>query len=169
MSLVAILRQRFEMPDRPARRQRCGRGDDRIGIDTVVPIELRNRACLSEMLDPEGAHAMAVHGAEPGERRRMAVDDGHDPAVGWHIGQQLFDMRAGVHEATLARALRRGPAGVETVRRSDGKQAHVTAVFGHQPHRLDRFRHDRPCIADDDLAIRTGRTLPIGAVDDGLP
>src|SRR5262249_61093751 len=112
-SLPAILRQRFEMPDRPTRRQRRRRRDDGIGVDAVVPIEIRDRAGLAEMLAAERAHAMALDGAEPGERRRMAVEHGDDAAMGRHIGHELFDMGTRVHEAALARALRRGPAGVE--------------------------------------------------------
>ena len=121
------------------------------------------------MLDAERAHAMAVHSAEPGQRRRMPVDDCHDPAMGRHVGQQLFDMRSGVDEAALSRPLCRGPAGVEPVGRGDGEQPHVAAVLGHQPDRLDCLRHNRARVGDHDLAIRTGRALPIGAVDDRLP
>jgi len=78
-------------------------------------------------------------------------------------------MRSGMDEAALARALGRGPARVEPVGRGDGKQADVAAVLRHQPDRLDRLRHDRAGIGDDDLAIRTGRALPIRTVDDRLP
>jgi hypothetical protein len=44
-------------------RSRCNHlsgGDDGIGIDSVVPIELGERAGLTEMLDPERAYAMAA-------------------------------------------------------------------------------------------------------------
>src|SRR5258708_37382621 len=121
------------------------------------------------MLDAERAHAMAADGAEPGERRRMTVEYGDDPAMGRTIGHELFDMRARVHEPALARALRRGPAGVEPVGRGDGKQADVAAVLGHQPDRLDRLRHHRPGIGDDDLAIGTGRAPPIRALHEPPP
>src|SRR5438445_6480283 len=75
-----VLRQRLEVADGPARRQRRCRCDDGIGVDAVVAIEIRDRAGLPEMLDAERAHAMAVHGAEPGERCRVAVDHGYDSA-----------------------------------------------------------------------------------------
>src|SRR5215831_246944 len=101
MSLLALLRQRLEVPDRPARRQRRRRRDDGIGVDAVVPIKLRDRAGLPEMLDAERAHAVTAHGAEPGERRRMAVEHGDNPAMGWHIGHELFDMRARMHKPAL--------------------------------------------------------------------
>src|SRR5262250_1608535 len=107
MSLLALLRQRFEVPDRPTRGQRRCRRDDGIGVDAVVPIKLRDRAGLPEMLDAERAHAMAVDGAEPDERRRMAVEHGHDPAMGRHIGHELFDMRARARGAAVQPALSR--------------------------------------------------------------
>src|SRR5260370_21980868 len=78
-------------------------------------------------------------------------------------------MRSGVDEAALARALGRGPARVEPVGRSDGKQADIAAVLRHQPDRLDRLRYDRAGISDDHLAIPTRRALPIRALDDRLP
>ena len=120
------------------------------------------------MLDAERPHAMAVDRAEPGERRRMAVEHGDDAAMRRHVGQQPLDMRAGMHEAALARALRRGPAGVEPVGRGHGEQADVAAVLRHQADRLDRLRRDRAGVGDDDLAVRAGLAQPVGAVDDRL-
>ena len=73
-----------------------------------------------------------------------------------------------MHEAALARALRRGPAGVEPVGRSDGEQADIAAILRHQPDRLDRFGRDRAGIGDHHLAVGSGLAQPIGAVDDGL-
>ncbi len=72
---------------------------------------------------------MPVHGTEPGERCGMAVEHGNNAAVGRRVGEQFLDMRAGVNEAALARALRRSPAGVETVGRGDGKEADVAAIL----------------------------------------
>src|SRR5579883_845602 len=97
--------QRPQMPYRPPRRQRLGGGRDGIGIDPVVPIEIRDRTRLAEMLDAERTHAVAVHGAEPGERRGMAVENGDDAAVVRHALEQALDVRARMHEAALARAL----------------------------------------------------------------
>src|SRR5262249_42860041 len=85
MSLLGILGPRFERPDRAPGRKRRRRRDDGVGVDAVVPIKLRDRAGLPEMLDAERAHAMAVDGAEPGERRRMAVEHGDDAAMGRDI------------------------------------------------------------------------------------
>src|SRR5690242_15816356 len=90
-----LLGQRLEVPNRSAGRER-GRGrDDRIGVDAIMAIEIRDRAGLPEMLYAQRAHAMAVHAAEPTKRRGMAVDDRHDPAVRRYVRQQLLDMRAG--------------------------------------------------------------------------
>src|ERR1044071_2255605 len=98
------------MPDRPAGRDRLRAGDDRVGVDAVVAIELRNRAGLAEMLDAERAGAMAKDRAKPAERRRMRVADRHDAAMRRHIGKEALDVRARVHQPALARALRGGPA-----------------------------------------------------------
>ena len=85
-----------------------------------------------------------------------------------HVGEQPLDMRAGMHEAAFARALRRGPAGIQAVGRGDGEKSDIAAVLGHQADRLDRFRRDRARIGDHDLAIRARHAQPIGAVDDLL-
>ena len=133
-----------------------------------MAVEIGKRAGLAEMLDAERARAVAVDRAKPGESCRMAVENGDQRAAGRHVVQQTLDVRAGVHQAALACTLRRGPAGVQSVSGGHGHEADVAAVLGHQAHRLDRLRHHRPGIGDDDLAVRTGRALPIGAVDDRL-
>ena len=69
-------------------------------------------------------------------------------------------------EAALARALRRGPAGVEPVGRGDRQQPDVAAILRHQADRLDGLRRDRARVGDDDLAVRPGLAQPVGAVDD---
>src|SRR5262249_48286329 len=90
---------RPQMPDRTAGGDRLRRRDDGVGVDAVVAIEVGDRAGLAEVLDPERAHAMAAYGAEPGERRRVAVEHGDDAAMGRHVGKQPLDMRTRVHEA----------------------------------------------------------------------
>ena len=133
-----------------------------------MAIELRDRPGLAEMLDAERAHAVAAHGAEPGERRRMAVEHGDDAAMGRHLGEQPLDMAARVHQAALARAARRRPAGIEPVGGGHGEKADIAPVLRHQAHRLDRLRRDRACIRHHHLAIRPRLAQPIGAVDDGV-
>jgi hypothetical protein len=39
------------MPNWPARSDRLGRGDDRLRVNAVVPVEIGERAGLAEMLD----------------------------------------------------------------------------------------------------------------------
>ena len=73
-----------------------------------------------------------------------------------------------MHQAALARALRRGPAGIEPVGRGDGEQADVAAVLGHQADGLDRLGRDGAGIGDDHLRVRARLAQPIGAVDDLL-
>src|SRR5262249_46381404 len=73
-SVPPTLRQRLEVADRAARGEGGGGRDDGVGVDAVVAIEVGDRAGLPEMLDPERAHAVAVDGAEPGERGGMAVE-----------------------------------------------------------------------------------------------
>ena len=59
----SALRQRFEVPDRPSRRDRLGGGDDRVRVDTVMPVQLGERAGPAEMLDAERPRAMTGDGA----------------------------------------------------------------------------------------------------------
>src|SRR5271170_6715416 len=72
---------RFQMTDRRARRERLRGGDDSIGVDAVVPVEIRDRPGLAEMLDTERPELVAEHGAQPRQRRWMSVEDADDAAV----------------------------------------------------------------------------------------
>jgi hypothetical protein len=73
-----------------------------------------------------------------------------------------------MHQAALARALRRGPAGIEAVGGRHRQKPDVAAVFRHQADGVDRFRRDGAGIGDDHLCIRARLAQPIGAVDDLL-
>src|SRR5215470_19890892 len=84
------------------------------------------------------------------------------------IREQQLNMRERPRKAALARTLRRGPTGVETVRRGDGQQADVAAVLRHQTYGLDRFRRDRSSISHYHLTVRSGSAQPVAAVDDRL-
>ncbi len=55
-------------------------------------------------LDAERARAVARDGAEPGERRRVAVEHGDEAAARGHVGQQALDVARGAELAALARA-----------------------------------------------------------------
>src|SRR3974377_225216 len=161
-------RQRLEVSDRPAGRDRLRGGYDRIGVDTIVPVKLGQRARLAEMFDAKRARTMAGDRAKPGERRRMAIEHADDAAMRRHVGEQALNMRAGVHEAALACPLRGGPAGIEPVGGGYGEQPHVAAVFRHQTDGGDRFWRDRASEGDRDLRIRSRPAQPISAVDDLL-
>ena len=107
-------------------------------------------------------------GAEPGERRRMAIDDRDQRAMRRHIGEQTLDVAPGMDKPVLARPLRRGPAGIEPIGRGYGEQPDIAPVLRHQAHRLDRFRRHGAGIDDDNLRIRPRLAHPIAAIDDVL-
>ena len=76
--------------------------DDGVGVDAVVAIEVVDGAGLAEMLDAERFQAMAAHAAEPGQRRRVSVDHGHEAAIARQRREQLFDMGQMRHAAAIA-------------------------------------------------------------------
>ena len=156
------------MADRAARRNGLSRRDDGIGVDAVMPVELGERSGLAEMLDAQGAYAMAGDGAKPCQGRRMAVEHGDNAAMRRHVAKQPLDMRACVHQTALTRSLGSGPAGVEPVGGSDREQADVAAVLRHQADGLDCLGRDRAGVGDNHLAIRPRFAMPIGAIDDLL-
>src|SRR5579872_7542007 len=103
----------FPVTHRRAGGETFGRIDDGVGIDAVVAIEVVDRAGLAEMFDPERFDPMAAHPAEPGERRRMSVDHGHEAAIARQGRKQLFDMRQVRDTATIpAQGPRGGPPGM---------------------------------------------------------
>src|SRR3984885_6476087 len=81
-----------EITDRPAGRDCLRGGDDGIGVDAVVPVEIRNRSGLAKMLDAQRPDLVAEDRAEPGQRRRVAVEHADDAAIGRQAGQEPFDM-----------------------------------------------------------------------------
>src|SRR3974377_334859 len=92
-------RQRLEVSDRPAGRDRLAGTYDLIGVDTIVPVKLGQRARLAEMFDAKRARTMAGDRAKPGERRRMAIEHADDAAMRRHVGEQALQMRGGGHQA----------------------------------------------------------------------
>src|SRR5580704_135721 len=157
-----------EMPYRAPRRDRLRRGDDGVGVDAVVAVEVLDRAGLAEMLDAERSHAVAMNGAEPRQSRRMTVQHADDAAMPRQVGEQPLDMAAGMNQTAFARPARRSPAGIETVRRRDGQEPDVAAILRHQADGLDGLGRDRAGIGDNDLTVRAGLAQPIGAIDDRL-
>ena len=68
------------LPLRPAGRHRLHGGHDTLRIDTVMPIEIRDRTGLAEMLDAERTRTVAMDRPQPGERCGMPVQHRHDGA-----------------------------------------------------------------------------------------
>src|SRR5580700_9461666 len=106
--LLRLVSRRSQIADRPPRRYRLRGGDDGVGVDTIVAVELGDRTGLAEMLDAKRPDTVAVDGAEPAERRRMGIDDADDAAMARQAGEQPLDVRAGMHQSSFPRAPRRG-------------------------------------------------------------
>ncbi len=53
---------------------------------------------------PKGPHAVAVDGAEPAERCRVAVEHADDAAIARHFGEEPLDMGADMHQVPLVGA-----------------------------------------------------------------
>ena len=154
------------MPDGATRRDHLRGAQDRLRVDPIMAVKIGNRARLAEVLDAERARSVAHHGTDPGECRRMCVDDGDQAAMGRDLGKQALDMARGVHEASLAGPLSRGPAGVEPVGRGHCKKANVSPVLGDQADRFDGLRGNSSGISHDDLRVRPGPAQPIRPIDD---
>src|ERR1700733_11727105 len=98
-----------EIADRTARRDRLRRGDDGVGVNAIVPVEIGDRTGLAEMLDAKRPNLVAVHGAQPRQRRRMSVEHADDAAMWRQAGKQALDVGAGMHKSAVARAAGGGP------------------------------------------------------------
>src|ERR1700694_5727645 len=118
------------MPHRRAGGETFGGVDDGVGVDAVVAIEVIDGAGLAEMLDTERFDAVAVHAAEPAQRRGMAVYHGHDAAFARKRRKQFLDMAKMRHPAAVATQLaRRGPPRMQPVGRGDREQTDVAATL----------------------------------------
>ena len=96
--------QRAQIAHRPAGGHGVASGDDGVGVDAEVPVEVVDRSGLAEMLDTEAARAVALDRTQPSERGRMPVRHGDDGAMAGQVCQQAFDMAPGMDEAALAGA-----------------------------------------------------------------
>src|SRR5271170_3015647 len=110
------------MTDRTAGCDGLRRGDDRVRVDTVMPVKIGDRAGLAEMLDTQRPDLVAAHRAKPRQRSRMSVQDADDAAMRRQSGEQALDMRAGMDEAPLTCPACSRPAGIEAVGGGDGEQ-----------------------------------------------
>ena len=75
------------MPDWPSWRDRLRGRDDGIGVDAVVPVKLGERSGLAEVFNTKRPRAVAGDRAEPGQRRRVAVEHADDAAMRRHVRQ----------------------------------------------------------------------------------
>ena len=57
------------------------RVDNRVLVDTVVPVQVVKIAGLPEMIDSQRHHHMPANTAEPGQSRRVAVGDRDDRGI----------------------------------------------------------------------------------------
>ena len=81
------------------------RGNDGIGIDPIVPVEVGDGTRLAEMLDTEWPDAVAVDRAKPCQGRRVAIQHGDNAAISGQTGKQPLDVRAGMHKPAFAGAV----------------------------------------------------------------
>src|ERR1700690_409198 len=86
------LHRHLAMAHRRAGRKTFRRIDDGVCVDTVVAIEVVDRAGLAEMLDTERFDPGAMPAAEPAERCRVTVDHRDDAAIARKLCQQFFDV-----------------------------------------------------------------------------
>src|SRR4029079_19518802 len=122
---------------------------------------------LAERLDAERLDAVAAYAAEPAQRRRMAVDHGHNAAVAWQRRHQLFDVAEMRHAAAVAPQFsRRGPPRMKAVSRSDRQQADTAVALADKSNRLERLACHRAGIDDHEVAICPRLAQPIGAIGD---
>ncbi len=117
------------MPNSAARHDGLCDPDNALRVDAEMAVEIRDRSRLAETRHPEGPRAMSRDGTQPTERCRVAVEHGHDPAMGRQAGQKALDMAAGVRDARFAGGLCGDPAGVEAVRGRDRQETDVAAVL----------------------------------------
>ena len=158
---------RPNMPDRTAWHNRLCGGDDGMGVDAEMAVEIGDR-CRSGRNARRPASGCGGRSTEPSQASVAGWPSITVTRPQWDgtSGEQPLDMAAGMGKAVLAGTAGGGPAGIQPVGGGDGQEADIAPVLGHQPDGLDRFRRDGPGIGDDDLRIRPGPPHPIGAVDD---
>ena len=105
-------------------------GDDTPRVDLILLIQVDQIPRLAEAVDPERADTVAVHRAQPRQRRRMRILHRDERGGGGHSGEERLDVsRAGVYDAVLAEG-RVVPLIVQEVRRAHLRSA--TAKGGGQ-------------------------------------
>src|SRR5215510_1846225 len=112
---MAARRTRPSWAPRSAEACRRAGVEDGVDVEAVVAVEVREVAGLAEMLDAKGADTVAAHAAEPGQRRRMAVDERDQAGVRGEQRQQLLYMRNRIAVAGLAGAFGSVPPGIQAI------------------------------------------------------
>jgi hypothetical protein len=99
----------YKMPDRATGCERLRSREDRVGVDAVVPVKVRYRASLAEMLDASGRVRCPC--TAPSQPRVAGYPSTTItmPACA-QVGEECFDMRARVHETAFASAMGEGPS-----------------------------------------------------------
>ena len=132
-------------------------------------MEIGDVAGLAEGVDAERVDAVPGDRAEPGERRRVAVEHGDDRGVGGEPSQQPFDRRGAPGIAGDPGLAGADPTLVQAVGRGDGQEPHVRDVLAQRVDRLLGFGRHRPHIGDRQRGAVAGRPgAPIGAADRAL-
>src|SRR6185312_571565 len=134
--------------------------EDGVGVEAVDAVEVRQIARLAEMLDAERVDAMPRHGAEPGQRRRVAVEHGDERGVLAERRQEALDL------ALTAAAQLVEPAGMEPVGRGDRQEAGARYVLEQHVEGGERLGRHRPGISDGEVGARLWRLQPVAAGDD---
>lgn len=93
----------MDISDGPSRGDGFCCCDDGIGVDTVMAVEVLNRAGMPEMLDAERAGAVAGNRTEPSQRGGVATQHRDEAAILRQVAQQLLDMAAGVVSLPITR------------------------------------------------------------------
>ena len=67
-------------------------GDDGVGVDLVVFVQVGDGASLAEVFDAEGGGHVAGDRADPGQGGRVAVSDCDEGRVARDVGHEAFDL-----------------------------------------------------------------------------
>src|SRR5260221_13741505 len=67
----------------------CSRIDNRVPVDIIDTVEIRDVARLAKMIDAERHNDVLGNTAKPGQRCRMRIADGYQCSAGSQLSEQL--------------------------------------------------------------------------------